>query len=165
VDSWGGQLCVKVDREITKFTLTFESQFLSQAVELLSQIVLHPTYEATQHEALKTTIHKNASPLDPFTISTEAIHYTAFRDHYLGQPALGNKDVVYSITPEQLKQFHHNFYVGKNIVVSGAGSLDSQAFTTEVGTHFGSAPAQRVTEVPNNDQPLFTPSLLSQRDD
>ncbi len=49
VDSFGGSLNVKVGRELTQFTLTFESQFLSQAVELLSQIVLHPNYEATQH--------------------------------------------------------------------------------------------------------------------
>ena len=79
VDSFGGSLNVKVGREITQFTLSFESQFLSQAVELLSQIVLHPTYEATQHEALKSSLHKQASPLDPYVIATESVHYTAFR--------------------------------------------------------------------------------------
>jgi predicted Zn-dependent peptidase len=79
VESFGGQLNVKVDREITQFTLTFESPFLTQAVELLSQIVLHPNYEAVSHEALKASIHKAASPMDPYTISTESVHYTAFR--------------------------------------------------------------------------------------
>ena len=79
VDSFGGSLNVKVGREITQFTLSFESQFLSQAVELLSQIVLHPTYEATQHEALKSSLHKQASPMDPYVIATESVHYTAFR--------------------------------------------------------------------------------------
>ena len=59
--------------------------------------------------------------MDPYTVSTESVHYTAFRDHYLGQPSTGIKDNVYAITPEQVKQFHNNFYVGKNIVVSGAG--------------------------------------------
>ena len=79
--------------------------------------------------------------MDPQVISLEAVHYTAFRDHALGQPSTGNKDVVYSITPEQVKEFHNNLYVGKNIVVSGAGALDGQALTNEVGNHFGSAPA------------------------
>jgi hypothetical protein len=79
VDSFGGQLTVKVEREITTFTLSFESQFLSEAVELLSQIVLKPSYEATEHEALKVPIHKNASSMDPYTISTESVHYTAYR--------------------------------------------------------------------------------------
>ena len=79
VDSFGGQLFVSVEREITKFTLYFEPQFLTQAVELLSQIVLQPSYEAIEHEALNTKLHAKASPMDPYTISTESVHYTAFR--------------------------------------------------------------------------------------
>lgn len=79
VDSFGGQISVKVEREITQFTLSFEPQFLAQAVELLSQIVLQPTYEATEHEALKVGVHARASPMDPYTISTESVHYTAYR--------------------------------------------------------------------------------------
>lgn len=79
VESFGGQLTVSVDREITQFTLSFESGFLAQAVELLSQIVLQPSYETVAHEALKATIHKNASPMDPYTLSLESVHYTAYR--------------------------------------------------------------------------------------
>jgi len=48
VDSFGGKLDVKVTRELTQFTLSFESQFLTQAVELLSEVILHPTYEPVQ---------------------------------------------------------------------------------------------------------------------
>jgi processing peptidase subunit beta len=99
VESFGGKLDVNVSRELTQFTLSFEPQFLTQAVELLSQVVLHPTYETVQVEALKASIHKAASPMDPFVISTESVHYTAYRDHFLGQPSHGIRDVVYSITP------------------------------------------------------------------
>lgn len=134
-------------------------------MELLSQVVLQPAFDPVQVEALKATLHKNASSMDPYTISTESAHYTAFRDHYLGQPASGNKDVVYSITADQVKQFHEANYVGKNIVVSGAGNINPETFATEVGSHFGALPASRSTEVPNADQPYFTPSLLYQRDD
>ena len=83
----------------------------------------------------------------------------------MGQPAAGNKAVVYSITPEQVKEFHHNFYVGSNIVVSGAGALDGAALASAVDSHFSSVPSTRISEVPNSDEPLFTPSLMYQRDD
>jgi mitochondrial-processing peptidase subunit beta len=134
-------------------------------VELLGQVVLQPAFDSVRVEALKATIHKNASSMDPFTISTESAHYTAFRDHYLGQPASGIKDVVYSITADQVKQFHQAHYVGKNIVVSGAGNINADSLNSEVSNHFGAVPASRSTEVPNADQPYFTPSLLYQRDD
>lgn len=83
----------------------------------------------------------------------------------MGQPSFGIKDVVYSITPEQVKQYHHNNYVGKNIVVSGAGNLDARALVNEVSNCFGSVPTSTVSEVPNSEKPLLTPSLLYQRDD
>lgn len=91
--------------------------------------------------------------------------YFLRQDHYLGQPAAGNKDVVYSITPEQVKKFHHDCYVGKNIVISGAGAIDAVALTTEAGIHFGNVEAFNTSEVTNSDQSFFTPSLLFQRDD
>lgn len=45
VESFGGKLDVKVSRELSQFTLSFEPQFLSQAVDLLSEIVLKPTFD------------------------------------------------------------------------------------------------------------------------
>lgn len=165
VESLGGKLDINVSRELTQYTLSFEAGQLKQAVELLSQVVLHPTFDPVQVEALKATLHKNASPMDPYTISTESVHYTAYRDHFLGQPSAGIRDVVYSITPEQVKQFHQAHYVGKNIVISGAGNISADALNAEVSDHFGSLPASRTSEVPNSDQPYFTPSLLYQRDD
>ncbi len=48
-------------------------------MELLGEIILNPAHEAVSHEALKSTIHKNASSMDPFTVSSEAIHYTSYR--------------------------------------------------------------------------------------
>ena len=165
VDSIGGHIGVKVSRELTEYTLSFEPQFLNQAVELLAEVVLNPAYDAVQIEALKPTIVKSASSLDPYVVSTESIHYTSYRDHFLGQPSTGLKDVVPSITADQVRQYHRNFYVGKNIVVSAAGNLDAAAFTAEVGTRFGSVPQSQLSEVPNSDKPLYTPSLLFQRDD
>ena len=165
VESFGGKLDVNVSRELTQYTLSFEPQHLAQAVELLSEVVLRPAYDPVQVEALKSSIHKGASSMDPYTISTESVHYTAFRDHFLGQPSHGIRDVVYSITPDQIKEFHSNFYVGKNIVVAGAGNISGEALNNEVSNHFGSVPASKLSETPNSDQAYFTPSLLYQRDD
>lgn len=40
---------------------------------------------------------------------------------------MGIRDNIYSITPEHIKQFHEQFYVGENIIVSGAGEIQSSA--------------------------------------
>ena len=81
--------------------------------------------------------------MDPERNAVESIHYTSFRDHALGQPSTGIKDNVYNITPEQVKEFHSTNYVGENIVVSGAGDVNSAQFNEAVSRHFGNVRAAR----------------------
>eukprot|EP00919_Chromeraceae_sp_WS-2016_P057345 GHVR01135936.1.p1 GENE.GHVR01135936.1~~GHVR01135936.1.p1 ORF type:complete len:191 (+),score=0.25 GHVR01135936.1:1612-2184(+) len=103
--------------------------------------------------------------MDPFKLSCENLHYTSFRDHYMGQPSTGIKDNVYSITPEQVKDYHSKFYVGENIVISGAGDIDASRFNNLVNEQFGSVASSVEGVIENKEQPLFTPSLMFQRDD
>ena len=79
--------------------------------------------------------------MDPFKTTLQNVHYTAFRDHYLGQPSTGIRENSYSISPDQVKQFHNHFYVGENIVVSGAGEINAAQLNELVNQHFGSARA------------------------
>ena len=103
----------------------FDKSQVNDAVAFLSEVILNPTFDASHVEAEKAKIYKKASSIsDPERIVHENIHYTSFRDHYLGQPSWGIRDNIYSITPEQIKEFHNKFYVGENIVVSGAGDIN-----------------------------------------
>ena len=143
----------------------FNKNQLSEAVSFLSEVVLRPTFESVQVESLKSTIYKNASSMNPYETTLQNVHYTAFRDHYLGQPSTGIRENTYSINADQVKQFHNQFYVGENIVVSGAGEINATHFNELVNQHFGSARASVEGVVPNKEQPYFTPSLMFQRDD
>ena len=51
-------------------------------------------------------------------------------------------------------------------MVSAAGNINSNTVLNEVSSSaFAKVPAERVSEVPNSEQPFFTPSLLYTRDD
>lgn len=165
IDSIGGNLKVDVTRELSQFTLSFENGFVTEAVDFLSELVLHPAYDPVAHEAQKATLHKNASSMDPQTIAIENTHFSSYRDHFLGQPSAGIRDNIYSITPEQVKTYHNKFYVGQNIVVSGAGDFDVLKFKEQVSDKFGGVQPSVIGEIPNSDKPFYTPSLMFQRDD
>ncbi len=103
--------------------------------------------------------------MDPFNNTLQMVHYTSFRDHYMGQPSTGIRENSYSISADQVKQFHNQFYVGENIVISGAGDIDASQLTELANQHFGSAKSSVEGQVANKEQPYFTPSLMFQRDD
>lgn len=59
--------------------------------------------------------------MDPFKNILQNLHYTSFRDHYMGQPSTGIRENVYNITSDMIRDFHSQHYTGDNIVVSAAG--------------------------------------------
>lgn len=88
---------------MTYFQIYVDKSKVSDAVALLADAICNPIFDATQIEAEKAVIYKNASSMDPEQVVKNNLHYTSFRDHALGQPATGIRDNVYSITPEQVK--------------------------------------------------------------
>lgn len=103
--------------------------------------------------------------MDPENNTLENLHYTSFRDHALGQPSHGIRDNVYNITPEQIREFHSKYYVGENIVVSGAGDIDADQFNEAVSQNFTGIKSKVEGNIDNSEQAYFTPSLMFQRDD
>ena len=99
IDRLGGQIDVSVEREVTRFSILVDQASVNEAVALLADCVLNPVFDGVQVEAEKPAVHKNASSMDPENNAHEQAHYTAFRDHFLGQPVSGIRDNVYSITP------------------------------------------------------------------
>jgi processing peptidase subunit beta len=160
------ELSTEVTRETTSYTITFAHDRLEQAVNYLSEILVNSTFDEQQIEAEKDGIYKAATcTKDIKTASMEAIHYTSFRDHFLGQPVRGIRENIHNITADQVRNFHKQYYVGSNIVVSGAGNIDINQLTNLVSNTFGKLPQTSPGEVANSEQPYFTPSLLFARDD
>jgi processing peptidase subunit beta len=89
-------------------------------------------------EAEKEALFKSATSIsDPKRVTLENTHFTSFRDHYLGQPVNGIRENIFSITADQVRQFHTQHYVGENIVVSAAGDVDFNKLTELVNNTFG----------------------------
>lgn len=166
MDSFSGSLTTKVSREVTTYTLTFQKDQLVDAVNFLSDLLSNSTFDETQVEAEKANLYREATDMsDPFRITSDNIHYTSFRDHYLGQPVRGIRENIHNITADQVRSFHKQFYVGSNITVSASGNVDFNKFADVVSSSFGNLPSNSAGEVANTSQPFFTPSLMFQRDD
>ena len=78
----------------------FNRDQTEEAVAFMAEVVLKPSFDSAQVEAEKANVYRDAGSLkDPEIISHENIHYTSYRDHYLGQPSSGIRDNIYSVTP------------------------------------------------------------------
>jgi len=86
-------------------------------------------------------------------------------DHMMGQPILGIRENIGTITQDQIVDYHKNHYVGPNIVVVGAGDITHEQLAELTEKHFGKLSSQAPAAVKNTDKPYFTPSMMFMRDD
>lgn len=162
----GGQITAKSCRETTQYTLTVFKDQVSKAVEILGDVLVNSTYDKNQVEAERESVYRSALDVQKDQLETtwEAVHYTSFRDHMLGQPKRGIRENIANITQDNIVDFHKANYVGPNVVVVGAGNVNHQQLVDLTQKALGNLPSQ-AGEVKGADQPFYTPSLLYMRDD
>lgn len=95
----------------------------------------------------------------------ENVHYNAFRDHMLGQPKKGDRDNVFNISVEQLKEYHAANYYGDNIVVVGTGNINHEELVQQVEKNFSGIQKEAAGQKKNTDKSVFIPALMFVRDD
>lgn len=53
----------------------------------------------------------------------ENVHFNAYREHMMGQPIKGDRDLTQTLSVEQLNDFHTSNYFGDNITVVATGNV------------------------------------------
>ncbi|EGR31604.1 mitochondrial processing peptidase beta, putative [Ichthyophthirius multifiliis] len=139
LSNFGGNLNVKIGRETTVYTLSFQSSQMEQAVDFLGDILQNSVYNKSQIEAEKDAIYHNAvtNQNNQESVILESVHFTSYRDHFMGQPSHGIRENIHNITEEDVIQFHKANYVAENFVIAGAGNLNQEAFLKAVQNSFG----------------------------
>jgi processing peptidase subunit beta len=100
-----------------------------------------------------------------FETTIENAHFNVFRDHMMGQPVKGDRDILQTLRADHLRDFHTTNYYGDNIVVVGAGNINHEEFVNQVNQHFSSLPKQTSSKIKNKERAVYNPALLMIRDD
>jgi processing peptidase subunit beta len=95
----------------------------------------------------------------------ESVHYTSFRDHFIGQPVNGIRENLASISHAHIKEFLATNYVSENFVVSAAGNVNHDEVSQLVNKAFSKLQSGSGEKRANLSKPYFTPSTLFMRDD
>jgi predicted Zn-dependent peptidase len=123
-DALGAEVNAGTGKETTSVYSRFLDRHLDQAFDVLSDMVLHPTYPDIDSER-DVVIEEIAMYEDEPQDKVHDILSTAvFGDHPLGRPIIGRADVVSSVPVPEIAAFHDERYVGGNLVLAAAGNVD-----------------------------------------
>lgn len=139
----GGNLDAYTTKEYTCFYTQTLDIYLKQAVELMADMLKHSVFDETE---LKKELGVILEEIDMYEDDAEELVHeylqeNVWEDQSLGFLISGKHQVVEHFTREQLHAFKAQYYTGKNIVISVAGSFDEAKVRTWVDALFGDIPA------------------------
>jgi predicted Zn-dependent peptidase len=138
VDSIGGNMDAFTAKECICFNVKVLDEHLPVALEILSDLVLHPVFNPNDITRERGVILEEIKMDEdnPDYLVHEIFTQNFWKDHPLGKPILGTKETVKKFERHAvLDAYSHRFAPG-NIIVSAAGNLDHDRFVELVTKHF-----------------------------
>ena len=138
VDSIGGNMDAFTAKECICFNVKVLDEHLPVALEILSDLVLHPVFDPNDITRERGVILEEIKMDEdnPDYLVHEIFTQNFWKDHPLGKPILGTKETVKKFERHAvLDAYSHRFAPG-NIIVSAAGNLDHDRFVELVTKHF-----------------------------
>ena len=167
IDAMGAIQRNDTDREVTNFTLQVFKNDVNKAVKLLGDAISNSVLNENELELVKEEVSQEHEDNHHryFETTIENAHFNVFREHMMGQPKKGDRDILHTLRSDHLREFHTTNYFGDNIVVVGAGNINHEEFVNQVNQHFVNLPKQTSSKIKNKERAVFNPALLFVRDD
>jgi predicted Zn-dependent peptidase len=138
MDSIGGNLDAFTSKETICFNVKSLSDHVPIALDVLSDLVLNPTFAATDIERERGVILEEIKidEDNPDVLVHELFTQSFWKDHPLGWPILGTTKTVAGLDQKSLFDYHNDRFHGGNIVFSAAGNLHHDEFAEAVAAKF-----------------------------
>ena len=142
IDSVGGTLNAFTGREYTCYYAKVIDQNLPLAIDLLSDIFLHPLIELNDVEKERMVILQEIKMVEdtPDDYIHDLFNRVYWGNHPLGLPICGTTENVQSFNREQIYQFFKKSYPPCRIIICAAGNLKHQEVVVQVQETFGRIP-------------------------
>ena len=139
LESLGGSLNAYTSREHTGYEARVLAGHLPQAAEVLSDLVQNPLLRESDLDREKEVVGEEIAQVEdtPDDLVFELHGDRMWRGHPYGRSILGTRDTIGALTREDMTTLHRTSYVGANLVVAAAGSVEHDAFVDLAAEWFG----------------------------
>jgi predicted Zn-dependent peptidase len=123
-DGLGAAVNAATGKESTNLYARFLDTHTDEAFDLLSEMLLGPTYPEIDSErevVLEEIAMYEDEPQDKVH---DVLDHAVFGGHPLGRRVLGEAEVISSIPIPDIDAYHRAHYTGANIVVAAAGNIE-----------------------------------------
>jgi predicted Zn-dependent peptidase len=143
MDAIGGNLDAFTGKETICFSVKALSNHVPIALDVLSDLVLNPTFASTDIERERGVILEEIKidEDNPDVLVHEIFTQNFWKDQPIGKPILGTTKTVSGLQQPTLLDYHGDRFRSGNMVFSAAGNLNHDEFVARVADQFSSLPS------------------------
>src|ERR1700761_3095803 len=161
VDAIGGNLDAFTGKETVCFNIKVLDENVPAALDLLSDLVLHPTFDpedlAKEQGVILEEIKMDED--NPDYLVHELFTRNFWPNDALGRPILGTAASVSSFNQQIVLSEYARRFTPPNMVFSAAGNLDHDDFVAQVTVAFASLSASTGDKLQRTPAPTATPHI------
>jgi predicted Zn-dependent peptidase len=134
-DGFGADVNAATSKETTVLYAHFLDEHLEEAFAVMGDMLLRSTYAEMDSErdvVLEEIAMYEDEPSDKVH---DVLSAAIFPDHPLGRPVIGRRDVISSLTLDEVAAYHGSRYASSSIVLAAAGNLEHDAIERLAGEH------------------------------
>ena len=135
LEALGGSLDAYTSREHTVYQGRVLDEHLTEAADVIGDIVLHPTLRESDLALERKVILEEIGMVEdtPDDLVFELHNELLWGDHPYGYSILGTRDTVGALSTQDLKDLHGRAYFPANCVIAAAGNLEHDRLLDELG--------------------------------
>jgi len=159
IDSVGGHMDAFTAKEHTCFYVGVLDQHLEMAADLLSDVLLHPRFDAGDIEREKAVVFQEMKMVDdtPDDLVHDLFAEKAWPGHPLGRPILGRREVVEKLDRETILGHFRDEYAPARVTVAVAGNAEHDRVVEAFAGRFEDFHGPATTHV--EEAPVLVPGV------
>lgn len=135
----GGYLNAFTTKEQTCFYARVLDAHLTEAVDVISDLVQYPVFRSKDVEKEKLVVLEEMKNIedDPDDLIHDYVDQAVYADHPLGFPIIGTAENVRAFSGKLAEEYLHAHYISGQIVVAAAGNVKHERLAELVEKLFG----------------------------
>jgi predicted Zn-dependent peptidase len=144
IEDVGGYINAYTSREMTAYFARVLQNDVSLALNVISDIVLNPIFDANEIEIERGVILQEIGQAHdtPDDVVFDWLQEVAYPDQAMGRTILGPAERVQAFSCADLSAFVEEHYGPAQMILSAAGAVDHEALVAEAERIFGHLPAR-----------------------
>jgi predicted Zn-dependent peptidase len=140
MDAVGGVINAFTSKENTCYYAKVLDENLPLAIDLLSDIFLHSSFDAEEIERERSVILQEISQAEdtPDDYVHDLFSLDFFKDHPIARPICGRQETVNGLRRQDIVAFFKARYQPRRVVVAAAGNIRHAAVVEEMAARLGS---------------------------